>query len=124
MNTKEILFNTDDQRKSQNFIWDKISEFGESYIEATKDIINHSKILDIDGKVFIKCASRILSNFGMTTNGPFSSDYTNRLRNCWDIVGDKLIEINYSILESGYSRGRYILSLMILSEINYYLKSG
>lgn len=111
MSIREILFLPGDQPKSQIFIEKKISEFGDSYIDATKDIISYSRVLDIDGKVFITCASRILSNFGMTRNGPFSGNYTNRLRNCWDVVGDKLIEINNSMLESGLSRDRYILEL-------------
>jgi len=99
-------------------ITEKIIEFGDGYNNATKDIIRDSRVLDKNGKTFIKCASRILSSFGMTRSGPFKgagiAGKTNKkkiLSECWDVIGDRLLEVNKSVLESGLSRDRYLLEL-------------
>jgi hypothetical protein len=56
----------------------------------------------------------------MTRSGPFKgveineNGYVNGkeiLLNCWKVVGDHLIEIHNSVLESGYSRDRYLLEM-------------
>jgi hypothetical protein len=72
---------------------------------------NDSKVLDNDGVVFIKCTSRLLSNFRMTRKGVFHGNSNEILRNCWNAVGVNLIEINNSVRNSGLSRDRYILEL-------------
>ena len=93
-------------------ISERIIGFGYGYNDAVKEIIIDSRVLDDEGEVFIKCASRILSNFKMTRRGPFHE--TNRdenLRRCWNEVGSDLVEINKSVLESGLSRDRYILEI-------------
>ena len=47
----------------------------------------------------------------MTRRGPFHGDTNPILRNCWDAVGAKLIEINNSVRKSGLPRDRYLLEL-------------
>jgi len=111
MNPSEILFDEIGDAISPNEISDKINDFGESYKDTTKKIIKNSKVLDDDGEVFIKSASRILSNFGMTRNGPFHLNCIEKLRCCWSVVGAKLKEINNSVLKSGLQRDRYLLEL-------------
>jgi len=88
-----------------------IITFGDSYNDTVKEIIDCSRVIDNDGVVFIKCASRLLSNFGMTRAGPFHGDLEEKLYSCWNAVGANLKEINNSVLNSGLLRDRYILEL-------------
>jgi len=117
MSSCDILFDEQVAVKPET-ITERIVTFGDKYNNATKDIISDSKVLDKDGKAFIKCASRILSSFGMTRSGPFKgagiAGKTNRkkiLSECWDVIGYRLLEVNKSVLESGLSRDRYLLEL-------------
>ncbi|HEX73858.1 MAG TPA: hypothetical protein G4N93_01745 [Dehalococcoidia bacterium] len=118
MSFNNILFHAAGDAIAPTEISNEIDSFG--YNDAIHKIIQDSEELDSDGKVFIKCTARILSNFGMTRSGPFKgveineSGSVNReeiLLTCWKEVGDHLLEIHNSILESGYSRDRYILEL-------------
>jgi hypothetical protein len=111
MSPSEILLDAKGRAISPIEISERIKEFGDSYSDATKEIINNSKVLDNDGEVFIKCASRILSNFGMTRSGPFHENCNEKLRSCWNAVGANLKEINTSVRKSGLPRDRYILKL-------------
>ena len=117
MSSCDILFDEQVAVKPET-ITERIAAFGDKYNEATKDIIRDSRELDKDGKAFIKCASRILSSFGMTRSGPFKgagiAGKTNKkkiLSECWDAIGDRLLEVNKSVLENGLSRDRYLLEL-------------
>lgn len=118
-----ILFDARGLTVPPNVISNKISEFGESYTDATRDIIQGSRVLDKDGEVFIKCASRILSNFKMTRRGIFHDNLEDTLYECWSLIGTNLVELNTSIRRSGFSRDRYLLELSdtkreeIISEI-------
>lgn len=111
MSPIEILLDAKGHAISPVEISKRISAFGDSYNNSVKKIIDDSKVLDDDGEVFIKCADQILSNFGMTRRGPFHGNNSGKLRNCWDAVGAKLIEINNSVRKSGLPRDRYILEL-------------
>jgi len=108
---REILFDAYGHALSPIEISKKIIAFGDSYSNAIKEIIDNSKVLDKDGEIFIKCASRILSNFGMTRSGPFYKNSCEKLLPCWDTVGANVIEINNSVLKSGLPRDRYLLEL-------------
>ena len=117
MSSCDILFDEQIAVKPET-ITERIVAFGDKYKNATKDIIRDSRELDKDGKAFIKCASRILSSFGMTRSGPFKgagiAGKTNKkkiLSECWDAIGDRLLEVNNSVLENGLSRDRYLLEL-------------
>ena len=93
-------------------ISNEIIKFGDSYNNVVKEIIGKSRELDRDGKLFIECASRLLSNFKMTRRGPFHvTTLDENLRRCWNEVGADLLEINKSVLNSGLSRDRYLLEL-------------
>lgn len=111
MNPKEILCNEKDGAINPIKISQKIIKFGDSYSDAIKEITDNSKILDNDGEVFIKCASRILSNFKMTRRGPFHENPNETLRCCWDAIGGSLIEINCAVRTSGLLRDRYLLEI-------------
>ncbi len=111
MTPVEILLDTKGRTISPIEISKRIIEFGDSYSDTIKEIINNSRVLDSDGEVFIKCASRILSNFKMTRRGPFYVNLNATLRNCWKSVGTDLKEINDLVLKSGLPRDRYILEL-------------
>ena len=118
MSSSNVLFDTQGYVATPEKISETIVAFGDSYNNATRDIIRDSRVLDEDGKTFIKCASRILSSFGMTRSGPFKGTgvlaKTNKNRllfECWDEIGDQLLEVKMSMLESGFSRDRYILEL-------------
>ena len=111
MRHREILLDAKGRAISPADISKRINAFGDSYNTAVKEIIDASKVLDIDGKVFIQCASRILSNFGMTRRGPFHGKNNEALHGCWKAIEDDLIEINKSIRNSGLLRDRYILEL-------------
>jgi len=111
MSLSEILLDEKGQAICPTEISERIDAFGDSYKDAIKEVINNSKVLDKDGEVFIRCASRILSNFGMTRSGPFHGNYDERLRSCWNAVGANLKGINDSVLKSGLPRDRYILEL-------------
>jgi len=111
MSPSEILLDAKGHAISPIEISERIIAFGDSYSDATKEIINNSKVLDNDGEVFIKCASRILSKFGMTRSGPFHVNCNEKLRSCWNAVGANLKETNNSVLKSGLPRDRYILKL-------------
>ena len=114
MSPSEILLDAKGHAISPIKISEKILAFGESYKDAIKEIINYSKDLDNDGEVFIDCASRILSNFGMTRSGPFHGNIIDEtLRSCWNAVGANLKEINNSVRKSGLPRDRYILELSV-----------
>jgi len=112
MSSNKILFTSDGKAITPTKIRDKIAHFGDSYINATQKIIQHSEKLDRDGEVFIKCASLILSNFGMTRSGPFKKGVNKIiLPDCWSKIGGHLIAINKLILQSGCSRDRLLLEL-------------
>ncbi len=106
-----ILLDTKGHAVSHLEIVAKIKAFEESYCEATREVIDLSRALDLDGTVFTQCASRILSSFGMTRSGPFHGDYQEKLRGCWNAIGGSLMEINRSVRESGLPRDRYLLEL-------------
>jgi hypothetical protein len=117
MNSCDILFDKQVAVEPET-ITERIVAFGNKYNNATRDIIRDSRVLDKHGKAFIKCASRILSSFGMTRSGPFKGagivGKTNKkkiLSECWDAIGDRLLEVNKSVLESNLSRDRYLLEL-------------
>jgi hypothetical protein len=108
----EILIDKNGQSINPDEISEAISGFGDSYNNAVKEIIIKSRVLDGEGKVFIKCASRILSKFGMTRSGPFHvRSREENLRICWNEVGSDLMEINKSVFNSGLPRDRYLLEL-------------
>jgi len=113
MRSHRILFTSEGIAIHPQKIHDEISRFRKDYIETTYKIIQYSGELDTNGEVFIKCASLILSNFGMTRSGPFKKDenINKRLLNCWNEVGDSLIDVKFSILQSGLSRDRFLLEL-------------
>ena len=118
MSSCDILFDTQGHVATPEKISETIVAFGDKYNNATRDIIRDSRVLDEDGKTFIKCASLILSSFGMTRSGPFKgagvAGKTNKkklLSECWDEIGDQLLEVKRSVLESGFSRDRYLLEL-------------
>jgi hypothetical protein len=113
MSSRELLLDSKGHAISPFEICERIIAFGESYKDTTKEIINKSKVLDNSGDVFIKCASRILSNFGMTRSGPFQGNCNEILQSCWNAVGANLIEINNSVRKSGLLRDRYILELSV-----------
>ncbi len=111
MSHSEILLDAKGYAISPSEISDRIIAFRDSYSDATKYIIDHSKVLDKDGIAFIQCASRILSCFGMTRSGPFKLNCIEKLRSCWNAVGANLIETNNSVRNSGLPKERYILEL-------------
>lgn len=106
-----ILMDAKGHALEPDLITKEIENFGASYNDATKEIIVNSKVLDDDGKVFIKCAYRILKNFKMTRRGPFHENPQEKLRDCWNAVGTDLIAINKKVLSSRLLRGRYLLEL-------------
>ena len=111
MSSIEILFDTKGRAIKPNYISDRIIAFGDKYNDATEEIICNSKVLDKDGAVFVQCASRILSSFGMTRSGPFHEDCKGTLSDCWRVIGHDLLEINNSVRKSGLSRDRYIVEI-------------
>jgi len=120
MGCKNLLFNLECRAITSDEIREKIAEFGLGYKEATQEIIQNSKVLDKDGEVFVRCTARILSNFGMTRSGPFKGvkmaengnvNGKQILLECWNQIGDGLIEIRKPVSNSSYSRDRYLLEL-------------
>jgi hypothetical protein len=113
MSPSGILFDASGQAIGPTDICGRISAFGNSYNDAVKEITDDSRVLDDDGVVFIKCASRILSSFKMTRSGPFHGDRNEVLRDCWKEVGANLIGINNSVRKCGLPRDRYLLELSV-----------
>ncbi len=111
MNLSKVMLDCEGQVLTPDAIREMITRFGEGYTDAIKEIIDRSKTLDQGGEDFIWCASRILSNFGMTRGGPFHGDNTQILRDCWTEVGSDLLEIKASANQSGLSRDRYLVEL-------------
>lgn len=112
MNSSEMLMDENGHAISPTRISAEIRKFGDSYNDATKTIIDKSMELDKDGKLFMECASLILSKFGMTRSGPFhGTSRDENLHRCWNDVGSDLVEINKSVLNSGLPRDRYLLKL-------------
>jgi len=113
MRKDRILFNPEGIAISPQKIQNKISQFRNDYIETTYKIIQDSEKLDRNGKVFVNCASLILSNFGMTRSGPFKKDKSidEILLGCWNEVGNGLIKIRDSIIDGGLSRDRFLVEL-------------
>ena len=108
-----ILFTSTGKVITPKQIRRQINDFGDSYNNTTHKIIQYSEELDKDGEVFVRCASLILANFGMTRSGPFKKEgkVNERLLKCWDKVGRSLVEIKRSIIQSGLSRDRYLLEI-------------
>jgi len=120
MKSKKVLFQDDGKAYTPKKIQNEISMFQESYIKATEEIIQLSKKLDKNGEKFVYCAARILISFKMTRRGPFKgiNIKSNKnviggkiLRDIWDDISNELLTINESVLNSGLSRGRYLLYL-------------
>jgi len=114
MNLSKVMLDETGRVLTPDTIRDYIKRFGNSYTDATKDIIDRSKSLDRNGEDFIWCSKRILSNFGMTRAGTFHGDSTEILRGCWHAVGSDLLAIKTTVLESGLSRERYLVELGVL----------
>ena len=109
---RHILMNANGQPISPSMISKEIDRFGDGYNEATRVIITNSRVLAEDGEKFIECASRLLSSFKMTRRGPFhAKNLEVNLRRCWNEVGADLLEINNSVISSGFPRDRYLLGL-------------
>jgi hypothetical protein len=113
-----ILFNAAGEAMAPDEISRRIADF--AYSDAVREIICDSRKLDEDGAVFVKCAARILSSFGMTRSGPFKGVAVDRsgtvkhkeiLLACWDCIGGGVIEIRSAIPISSYSRDRYLVEL-------------
>jgi hypothetical protein len=111
MSPREILFDANGLAIGPTGISERIDAFGDAYSDAVKEIIAASEILDNDGEVFIRCASRILSSFGTTRPGPFHEHRREKLLSCWQAVGADLKEINDFVRNSGLSRARVLLEL-------------
>jgi hypothetical protein len=118
MNTFPILFDAKGHAFSAGRIRQLLVEFGDKYNSATGDIIRDSRVLDADGQVFVKCAMRILSSFGMTRSGRFQgsgaagkANIKKVLSACWGMIGDQLLAVNGAALASRLSRERYLLEL-------------
>jgi hypothetical protein len=119
MNSFKILFEPDGTAKTADEVRKRIGKF--EYTSASSDIISQSLELDSDGSVFIQCAARILTNFGMTRSGPFKGikiskngqvTKGDKLVDCWKAVGDRVFEIHKLVLEAGKSkRDRYLLEI-------------
>ncbi|MFC1982952.1 hypothetical protein ACFLV5_04145 [Chloroflexota bacterium] len=111
MSIDKILFTPEGKAKTPEEIHEKVVHF--KYADSVSRIIRESQKLDDKGKIFIQCASFILLNFGMTRGGPFKGAEKQKaiLHDCWNEIGDSLISINNSVIESGLSRGRYLLEL-------------
>lgn len=111
MNLSKVMLDCEGQVLTHDAIRNLIRHFGESYNDATKEIIDRSRTLDQGGEDFIWCSKRILSNFGMTRGGPFHGDNMEILRKCWNVVGLDVLEIKASVNQSGLSRDRYLVEL-------------
>lgn len=106
-----VLFDAKGLAYSSDEISSQINEFNESYKDTIAEIIKGSRVLDADGKVFVKCATRILKNFKMTRRGAFQENLDENLYDCWSTIGASLIEINTSICNGGLSRDRFLLEV-------------
>ena len=118
MNTVPILFDAKGHAISAKRIRQLVVMFGKKYNSATGDIIRDSRELAADGQVFIKCAMRILSSFGMTRSGKFQGSGTageaslkKILSACWDVIGNQLLAVKGTALASRLSRERYLLEI-------------
>jgi len=118
--SNNILFDSEGNALSPDKIYDKIINFPNRYKEAVKKTIQDSAVLDSNGEVFVNCTARILVNFKMTRTGPFKGIRITKngnvigeelLHKCWDRIKDGALEINNSVLQSGFSRDRYLLAL-------------
>lgn len=86
-------------------------QFGESYKDTTRDIILGSRVLDKEGRAFIRCASQLLANFKMTRRGVFHENLDETLLKCWHTISSGLLDIKSSIQESNLSRERFLLEI-------------
>ena len=120
MGSKNLLYNIEGRAINSDEIREKIAEFDYGYKIAILEIIKNSEELDKDGEVFVRCAARILSSFGMTRSGPFQGvkiaengnvDGKQILLECWNQIGNDLIKVRESVTNSGISRDRYLLEL-------------
>lgn len=105
-NCPSILYRKDGTSISSATIHREIENFDNSYNASVQKIIILSRELDSEGKIFLECAARILINFKMTRRGPFEgiSIAGNRqviggeiLKNCWDLIGEDLLDIKARI---------------------------
>lgn len=117
MTSRNLLFNKVGAMSPEE-IRQKVADF--RYKEATRDIIRDSAVLDAEGTVFVGCAARILTNFGMTRSGPFQGLRVSAngrvkggeiLLKCWADISDDVVDIHNSVGIDGHSRERYILEL-------------
>lgn len=111
MSPRHVLFDADGRPVSPAMVSKGIAGFGNSYNDVVQEIVNASVVLDGEGDVFVRCASRILSNFKMTRRGVFQRNVEDTLRNCWRAVGTDLTAINNAVRQSGLYRDRYLLEL-------------
>jgi hypothetical protein len=112
MSRGNILFREGGRPIAPAKITASIATFGDAYSDATSDIIRDSASLDEDGAVFVRCALRILSSFGMTRSGVFHAGGAEALQECWREIGASLVDIRASVDASGLSRDRYVLQLV------------
>ena len=111
MITCNVLFDERNKPISPIDIMREVRSFGESYKNTIRDIIRYSVVLDKNGKTFVSCASQLLKNFKMTRRGVFHENLEGTLFGCWGVIGDDLLNINRTILESKIPRYRYLIDL-------------
>ena len=122
-NRSNLLFESPGRPITPEAIDAAIEAFGDGYNNAAAYVIRNSDALDEPDRVFMTCAARLLCSYGMTRSGTFKGLSVGRggrvvggerLRDCWDRIGDQLMGIRAAIrhrVRMGYSRDRYILEL-------------
>ena len=107
----KILFNEETAPISLKTIKKLITDF--PYTDTSEKVIRDSYTLDKEGNVFLKNASLVLSNFGMTRSGRFKDPAERQkiLKECWNSVGERIFKIHQIAINGDYNRDRFLLEV-------------
>ena len=105
----DVLFDDKSSAMRPQEIASQIAGFSESYKNAIAEIYRESAVLDIQGRNFINCATRILKNFKMTRRGAFHEELDITLQDCWSTIGPTLFDLKNFINRSNAARDRFLL---------------
>ncbi|MBW2035337.1 MAG: hypothetical protein JRI94_17470 [Deltaproteobacteria bacterium] len=122
----KILFNKKGNPIKPGLISNAISNFGNSYNETVREVINNSRPC-MNRKIFFENVAKLMPNFKMTRQGPFKGvnfsggvvqDPKGQIADCWQGIGDIAVELR-NVLDRQHkiSRTRILVEISPLEQL-------
>ena len=108
----KILFDRNGNPMSPESIRRSIINFGHSYNETVREVINKSRT-SVNREIFFENMAKLMPNFKMTRAGPFKGirysngvvkDPKRKIRACWEEIGHETVKLRNFL--DGHKKGR------------------